>query len=150
MKALTRRLAEGHTDEYRDLRPAASLRTALEYALYRALQHPAGWSGAEPDADEQEVIVGEIAGALTKRLVTLVDRLITEDPRPVWTRAYEERGKGSTVRRARTVIEDIYERAVPLPPRDSPGGAALYDTPFAHAVHKAFEEATKDLARTIN
>ena len=33
-------------------------------------------------------------------------------------------------------------------PRDTPGGAP-YDTPFARAVHKEFQEATKDLAHTV-
>lgn len=140
IKALTRRLAEGHTDEYQDLRPAASLRTALEYALYRTLQNPVRWTGPEPAADEQEVIVGEISGALTKRLVRLVDRLITEGPRPAWTRAYEEHGKGSTVRRARILVDDVFEHAVPRPLTGTP-----YDSHFTQAVQAALKKTATDL-----
>ncbi|WP_089315289.1 hypothetical protein [Actinomadura mexicana] len=140
VKALTRRLSEGHTDEYRDLRPATSLRTALEYALYRMLQKPVRWTGSEPDTDEQEVIVGDISSALTRRLAKLIDRSITEDPRPDWTRAYEEHGKGSTFRRAQILIDDIYEEAVPRARRGEP-----YDNRFSRAVLVAFEDAAAQL-----
>ncbi|MEV3923867.1 hypothetical protein [Actinomadura coerulea] len=140
IKALTRRLSEGHTDEYRDLRPATSLRTALEYAIYRMLQKPVRWTGPEPDSDEQEAIVGDISNALGRRLGKLVDRLITEDPRPDWTRAYEEHGKGSTFRRAQILIGDIYERAIPRALRDEP-----YENRFSRAVLAAFEETAAEL-----
>ncbi|MGI5208709.1 hypothetical protein ACQEU6_44975 [Spirillospora sp. CA-108201] len=140
VKALTRRLSEGHTDEYRDLRPATSLRTALEYALYRMLQKPVRWTGPEPEADEQEAIVGDISSALTRRLTKLIDRRITEDPRPDWTRAYEEHGKGSTFRRARILIDEIYEEAIPRARRDEP-----YENRFSRAVLAAFEDAAAEL-----
>ncbi|MEU8122388.1 hypothetical protein AB0C21_27085 [Spirillospora sp. NPDC049024] len=140
IKALTRRLSEGHTDEYKDLRPAASLRTQLEYAVYRMLQKPARWTGAEPDTDEQEVIIGDISSALTRRLAKLVDRRITEDPRPDWTRAYEEHGKGSTFRRAQILMTDIFEEAVPRILRGEP-----YENRFSRAVLAAFEEVAAEL-----
>ena len=140
IKALTRRLSEGHTDEYKDLRPAASLRTALEYAIYRMLQRPVRWTGPEPDADEQEIIVGDISRAATKQVTTLVDQLITEDPRPDWTRAYMEHGKGSTFRRARILSEEIYEEAVPPPLAAEP-----YRTRLSRTVLMIFDDVAAEL-----
>ncbi|MFD0851670.1 hypothetical protein ACFQ07_05540, partial [Actinomadura adrarensis] len=112
-----------------------SLRTALEYAVYRTLQRPARWTGAEPAPAEQEQIVGEISGDLSRRLVRLIDRIITEYPRPEWRRAFLEHGKGSTFRRAHILIEDIYEEAVPRPLSAHP-----YDNAFSRAVLDAFEQ----------
>ncbi|QKG20515.1 hypothetical protein [Actinomadura verrucosospora] len=140
VKALTRRLAEGHTDEYQDLRPAASLRTMLEDAVYRMLQRPVRWTGPEPDVEDQEVVVGDVASALTRRLIGLVDRLVTEEPRPVWKRAYEQHGKGSTIRRAHIVIDGIYAEAVPFPTNK-----AAYENRFSDAVAAAFKEAAAEL-----
>jgi energy-coupling factor transporter ATP-binding protein EcfA2 len=138
VKALTRRLSEGRVDEYRDLRPAASLRTGLENALYLMIQNPMRWSGPEPDAEEQQIIFDNISRAVTKRLVRVVDRLITEDPRADWLRAYEEQGSGSTFRRAQILAEDIYTRAVPRPGLDAD------DSSFVREVRGAFEEVAAD------
>ncbi|MEU5987628.1 hypothetical protein ABZ806_01485 [Spirillospora sp. NPDC047418] len=140
IKALTRRLSEGHTDEYKDLRPAASLRTALEYAVYRVVQRPVRWTGAEPDADEQEVIVGDISSAVTKRVAMLVDHMITVDPRPDWTRAYREHGKGSTFRRADIISAEVYEKAVPPPLSAEP-----YENWFSRTVLTIFEDVAAEL-----
>jgi hypothetical protein len=140
VKALTRRLSEGHTDEYKDLRPAASLRTPLEYAIYRMIQQPVRWTGPEPDADEQEIIVGNISSALIKRLAKMIDELITEDPRPDWTRAYMEHGKGSTFRRAQIVNEEIYEKAVPPPLPTKP-----YENRFFRTVQTVFKDVAAEL-----
>lgn len=138
IKALTRRLAEG-MDEYQDLRPAASLRTCLENALYRMIQDPARWTGAEPDAKEQQVVFGTVSRAVTTRLITTIDRLITEEPRPDWQQAYEQHGKGSTFRRARILDEDVYTPAVPYP-----GAGDPYDNAFTRAIHAAFAEAAAE------
>lgn len=140
IKALTRRLSEGHVDEYRDLRPAASLRTGLENALYRMIQDPVRWTGPEPDDDEQQVVFDGISRGVTKRLVPLVDRLVTEGPRADWLRAYEEHGTGSTFRRAQIVADDVYVRAVPPPDNANAG-----DDQFTQAVHAAFEEVAAEL-----
>ena len=140
IKALTRRLSEGHVDEYGDLRPAASLRTGLESALYRMIQDPLRWTGPEPDEDEQQVIFDGISREVTKRLVRLVDRLITEEPRADWLRAYEECGKGSTFRRAQILADDIYACAVPHPDSTGSGTDA-----FTRAVHAAFAEVAAEL-----
>jgi len=140
IKALTRRLSEGHEDEYRDLRPAASLRHHLEKEIYRTLQRPVRWTGSEPDAEERQAIIDSISNAVTRRLIGLADLLITQEPRADWLRAYEEHGKGSTYRRAQILAEDIYARAVPRPDQH-----AAYDNPFVHEVHAAFTEAAAEL-----
>jgi hypothetical protein len=96
------------------------------------------WSGPEPDAEEQQIIFDNISRAVTKRLVRVVDRLITEDPRADWLRAYEEQGSGSTFRRAQILAEDIYTRAVPRPGLDAD------DSSFVREVRGAFEEVAAD------
>ncbi|GAA0338485.1 hypothetical protein NE235_27895 [Actinoallomurus spadix] len=139
IKALTRRLSEGRTDEYRDLRPAASLRTYLETRLYLLIQKPVRWTGAQPEPEEQQVVFDRISQAVTKRLVKLIDRMITEEPHADWLRAYEEYGKGSTIRRAQILATDIYTHAVPRP-----GLSDAYDNPFAQAVYAAFAEVAAE------
>lgn len=139
LKALTRRLSEGRTDEYRDLRPAASLRTNLEQALYLLIQRPVRWTGTEPGPEEQQVVFDRISQAVTKRLVKTIDRIITEAPRPDWLRAYEEHGKGSTIRRAQILATDIYTHAVPRP-----GLGEAYQNPFARGVYTAFAEVAAE------
>jgi hypothetical protein len=140
VKALTRRLAEGRSDEYNDLKPAASLRTQLEFQIYGMVQRPLRWSGQQPDDTEQQIVFDTISGAFAKRLFTLTQRIITEDRLPEWERAYAEGGKGSTIRRAHIVATDIYERGAPIPPATGPN-----HNRFLQAVQEAFTEVTKEL-----
>ena len=52
IKALTRRLAEGWTDQYDSLQPAADLRNQLQVQIYLMLQRPVRWEGGEPSDDD--------------------------------------------------------------------------------------------------
>ncbi|WP_344241973.1 hypothetical protein [Actinocorallia libanotica] len=114
IKALTRRIAGGFTDEYRDLKPAASLLTKLEQQFHLMFQNPARWSGAEPNEEECQYIVDVASTMLTKRLFALTQLLIT-DQVDAWRRASAESGSGSTMRRAHIIVTEIYDRGVPIP-----------------------------------
>lgn len=139
IKALTRRLAEGRADEYNDLKPAASLRSQLEFQIYRMVQAPVRWTGPVPDEDEQQILIDTIAGAFTKRMVALTNEVITEGPQNEWVRAYEEHGQGSTFRRAEIVAFEIYERGVPYPD----GYSASSE--FMERIESAFNEVVREL-----
>jgi hypothetical protein len=76
IKALTRRLAEGWSDEYYDLKPAASLRTQLEFQLYGMVQRPLHWSGQEPEDAEQQFVFDSISSTVAKRLFILTQQII--------------------------------------------------------------------------
>jgi hypothetical protein len=140
IKALTRRLAEGRSDEYNDLKPAASLRSQLEFQIYGMVQRPLRWTGSQPDDTERQIIIDTISSTFTKRLFTLTQQIITEERLPDWQRAYEEQGKGSTVRRAHIMATDIYERGAPIPL-----AAASDHNRFLSAVQEAFTEVAEEL-----
>jgi energy-coupling factor transporter ATP-binding protein EcfA2 len=140
IKALTRRLAEGRSDEYTDLKPAASLRTQLEFQIYGMVQRPLRWSGPQPDDAEQQSVFDTISSTVAKRLFTLTQQIITEERLSDWQRAYAEGGKGSTIRRAHIMATDIYERGAPIPPATAPN-----HNRFVQAVQEAFTEVAEEL-----
>ena len=116
IKALNRRLAEGWaTDEYDTLRPVADLRHALQRQVYLMLQRPVRWEGGEPDEDQRQAAIDEIANAITKRLFSVARHLIIEEVRKGWQDAYQQRGSGSTFVRAQIIAADVFDRGAPVP-----------------------------------
>ncbi|HEY0693861.1 MAG TPA: hypothetical protein VGD71_33055, partial [Kribbella sp.] len=115
VKALTRRLAEGWTDQYDTLQPAADLRNQLQVQVYLMLQQPVRWEGGEPSDDDKQVIIDAMSNAVTKKLMDLTRRRIVEDVRLAWQEAYAQRGAGSTFVRARIIATDVYDRGAPIP-----------------------------------
>ena len=112
MKALTRRLAEGWTDQYDSLQPVADLRNQLQIQVYLMLQRPVRWEGGEPSDDEKQAIIDTASNAITEKLMELTRRRLAEDTRLGWQEAYAQRGRGSTFIRARIIAADVYERAL--------------------------------------
>ena len=115
IKALTRRLAEGWTDQYDSLQPAADLRNQLQVQIYLMLQRPVRWEGGEPSDDDKQAIVDAMSNAVTKRLMELTRRRIVDDARLGWQDAYAQSGSGSTFIRARIIASDVYDRGAPIP-----------------------------------
>jgi len=71
----------------------------------------------------------------------------SEVPKKHWSsikaltrRLSEEHGKGSTFRRARVLIDDIYEEAIPRARRDE-----SYENRFSRAVLAEFEDVAAEL-----
>lgn len=115
VKALSRRLADGRTDEYEGLKPVADLRNALQRQVYLMLQQPVRWQGGEPSDDERQTIIDEVQNAVTRGLLDLTRQRLKEDVRPGWLDAYALRGPGSTFERARVIAHDVYDKGAPIP-----------------------------------
>lgn len=115
VKALSRRLADGQTDEYDDLKPVADLRNALQRQIYLMLQQPVRWQGGEPNDDERQAIIDEVQNAVTKKLMDLTRQRLKEDVRTGWLDAYALRGHGSTFERARLIAHEVYDKGAPIP-----------------------------------
>ena len=115
VKALTRRLAEGWTDQYDSLQPVADLRNQLQVQLYLMVQRPVRWEGGEPDDDEKQVLIDTMSNAITNKLIELTRRRLAEDVRLGWQDAYAQHGRGSSFTRARIIAADVYDRGAPIP-----------------------------------
>ncbi|WP_144600639.1 hypothetical protein [Arthrobacter sp. AG367] len=115
VKALSRRLADGRTDEYESLKPVADLRNALQRQVYLMLQQPVRWEGGDPSDDERQAIIDEVQNAVTKKLMRLTRQRLREDVRLGWQEAYVQRGPGSTFDRARIIANEVYDKGAPIP-----------------------------------
>ena len=123
VKALTRRLAEGWTDQYDSLQPVADLRNQLQVHLrnqlqvqsYLMLQRPVRCEGGEPDDDQKQVLIDGVSNALTGKLTELTRRRIAGDAQLGWQEAYVQSGRGSSFARAWIIAADVYDRDAPIP-----------------------------------
>jgi hypothetical protein len=115
IKALSRRLAEGWADGYDNLQPVADLRYELQRQIYLLLQRPLRWVGGVPGDDERQVIIDDLANAVTNELIDLTRRRLKDDVRLGWQAAYAQRGPGSTFVRARMIGSDVLDRGAPIP-----------------------------------
>jgi hypothetical protein len=115
IKALTRRLATGWTDEYDNLRPVSDLHKQLGELIYVTIQEPISWEGIEPDLDKQQHIFDDLSAKLTGQLLDLASRRIWTDRYQEWQDAYSLSGTGSTFVRAKMIEDNIYDKAAPIP-----------------------------------
>lgn len=115
IKALSRRLANGWTDEYDTLRPVADLRKELVERIYVFVHNPPRWEGAEPTETQKRDRFDTFMDNLARRLLDLCTRRVWREQAAQWQEAYNVRGKGSTFVRARIINSEIYEPAVPIP-----------------------------------
>jgi hypothetical protein len=86
------------------------------------------------------VPLGADLPALRLLVARLTQQIITEEPLPDWQRAYEEQGKGSTIRRAEIMATDIYERVAPIPLAAGPD-----HNRFLEVVQEVFTEVAEEL-----
>ncbi|MER7168699.1 hypothetical protein ABT336_21860 [Micromonospora sp. NPDC000207] len=141
IKALSRRLAEGWSDEYGGLQPVADLRNQLQNQLYHMVQRPVRWDQGEPGDDEKQVIFDELSNALTKRLFALTRRRIQDDPEAAWRAAFRQSGTGSTYERARIIAADVFGRGAPVPAVST----SAEQHRFLEDVRDIFEEVAQEL-----
>lgn len=140
VRALSRRLAGGWSDEYDTLRPVADLRKELVDKMYVFFQTPVSWEGPEPTDDERQASFDRFADVAAKRLLDAATRRVWHERMPEWQSAFNEHGSGSSFRRARIIGERIVEPAAPVPDvRPSPDR-----NQFLHVVVAEVEAAAKE------
>lgn len=115
IKALSRRFAEGFADEYDNLKPVGVLKRELDEQIYRMLQQPVRWEGADIDDDEKNEVINLIANEISREITLLASKRIKADRVSAWRDAYLQSGAGSTFVRARIISGDVYDRAAPIP-----------------------------------
>lgn len=140
VRALSRRLAGGWSDEYDTLRPVADLRKELVDKMYVFFQTPVAWEGPAPSDDERQAAFDRLADVAAKRLLDVATRRVWHERMPEWQSAFNEHGSGSSFRRARIIGERIVEPAAPVPDvTPSPDR-----NQFLHLVVAEVEDAAKE------
>lgn len=145
IKALSRRLAEGWSDEYGDLRPVADLRYHLQTQLYLMLQRPESWSEGEPSEEQKQVLIDEMSNSATNKLMDLTRRRLRDDVRTGWQEAYLQAGRGSTYVRARIIANDVYDRGAPIPTVNASPDQNRFLRDVASAIDEVVHEFGGDL-----
>jgi len=112
IKALSRRLANGWSDEYDNLTPIADLLSCLQQEASNWLEQPADWSPMPISDEEREAALDKIRQAVFSRMFELTTRRLRDDQVANWRVAYDYSGKGSAARRA-NVIDEIHDSAAP-------------------------------------
>ena len=135
IKALARRIGEGWSDEYDDLKPIADMHKELQESIYRFIQNPEAWTGPVPSEDEKQIIFEILAGDISIRLLVVVAERLYDEAIPDWFRAFHLSGKGATYVRARLISRDLYERIAPLLERTPDSNR------FLHAIIDAVRHA---------
>ena len=115
IRALSKRLSTGQSDEYDTLRPVADLRKHLQDSLYKLLQTPLSWDLTTPtdDAQKQQVFDG-LANALSVKMLELATRRVRADRMSEWALAFNQSKDGSSFRRAEIIGKQIFDRAAPI------------------------------------
>jgi hypothetical protein len=141
VKALSSRYADGRSDQYDTLRPAADLRELLKEEIYRTLEAPLKWTGQAPsNKEEVTAVINEFAQSIAARLPEPIRERLSKRPLPTWQGAAGLAGRGSTYVRARVIADDIFMRNVPIPTTTpSPD-----QNDFLHAVLDAVVEAANE------
>lgn len=145
VKALTRRLAEGWSDEYDTLKPVANLRSDLQFQIYLMLQRPERWSSGEPGEEVKQAILDALSNAVTNRLIELTNRRLRDEVRTGWQEAYLQKGPGSTFERARIIANDVYDRGAPIPTVSASPDQNRFLRDVADAVDEVVRELGGDL-----
>ncbi len=110
VKALNKRIAGEMGTEYDTLRPIADLHTAMLEAISRYLDRPL----AEREVDEEQRATTRARRIIAAGLQRLCRKRLVEAELSEWRTAYDERGSGSTRRRAMRIAA-INERGAPIP-----------------------------------
>lgn len=115
VKALSRRLANGWSDQYDNLMPVSDLHKQLGELIYVTIQEPIRWEGDEPDEDSKQQTYDDFSSTLTGQLLEFATRRVWLDRADEWQEAFNQSGKGSTFVRAEIIAEGIYDKAAPVP-----------------------------------
>ena len=118
IKALSRRYAEQWEDHYDNLRPVADMIRFTSEAMTTFINNPRSWKGPATADEEKELRLGKVSQEFFSRLHVLAQKRLFLEHVAEWVEAYDRRGKGSTIERAKD-IRNIYEDAAPIPGESS-------------------------------
>ena len=139
VKALSRHIADGLAVRYEPLRPVADLSARLAESISRILDQPIEWTGELKDEKEKQAAVEDVRRRVSEAVDDLVLRRLIKEHLENWRTAYDYRGRGSTVLRARD-IRNIYDEAAPIPDAVMPPPSRK----FLFEVRKIVINAVKD------
>jgi energy-coupling factor transporter ATP-binding protein EcfA2 len=145
VKALNRRIADGWGHEYRHLMPVADLFSRLSEEISRYLDQPLRWEGDSSDAAERERAVASVRRAVSGVAHDFAQQRVIERHLADWVRAYQYKGRGSTLDRARN-IRGIYEDAAPVPGAIFTAHSRAFLDDIRKLVHEAIEEGGGSIA----
>lgn len=149
IKALNRRIVlEMDNGEYKDLTPAADLVARLSESITKFLSNPTKWKPAVPRDEEAEIALAQVQRKVSTHLHGFVETKLLEVPRPDWMRAFEYRGRGSTLDR-RTVIQTIYDTSAPIPGPSLDPRSVAFLREVRKIVHDAIIAAGGELVSEI-
>lgn len=115
IKALSRRFAEQwNPPEYDTLRPVADMIRFTSESITSFINNPRAWRGNPPTEESRQQAVEGVAREFFSRLHELAHQRLFLEHVAEWREAYDRRGKGSTLERARD-MKYIYEDAAPVP-----------------------------------
>jgi hypothetical protein len=140
IKALNRRVVlDINNGEYKDLKPVADFVARLSESITKFLDRPIRWKPAQPSDAEADEALSRVQREVFARLHKFVDEKLLRIPRQQWMEAFDYRGRGSTLSRAR-VIHTIYESSAPVP------GPALdpLSEQFLRAIRVLVHEAIRE------
>lgn len=115
VKALNRRIANGRSDQYDNLRPVSDLHKQLGELIYVTIQKPIRWEGDEPDEDSRQQTYDDFSSALTGPLLELATQRVRIKHADEWQEALNQSGKGSPSVRAEIIAKEIYDKVAPVP-----------------------------------
>ena len=72
VKALSRRLANGWSDQYDNLMPVSDLHKQLGELIYVTIQKPIRWEGDEPDEDSRQQTYNDFSSTLLTRQLNIL------------------------------------------------------------------------------
>ena len=145
IKALARRFAERLGDGYEDLKPVADLRQQLQNTIADLIRQPVRWDGVQPSDDEEQAKFDLLCDQVSGGLLELASARIQRERHGEWHAAFYLRGRGSTFERTKSISEEIYAKAAPIPDVTPSLDGNRFLTEVAAIVDKAAEECKAKL-----
>ena len=142
IKALCRRIGIFRTNEYKHLRPVADLIYELQTMVSEWLEVPEGWT-RRASAIEENAVIDAIRSAAFKRIHVFAEAAVVEMHHTDWEEAYDFSDRGSTKRRARLMVDRIFEPAAPAIRSRS------HRDEFAEAFRKHVKEIVREAVEEV-
>ncbi len=144
IEALTKRFAKQWDDEYKHLRPVASLQTMLAEKVAGFWETPKSWKPVNCSQEAKDSAIQKVMREFSSRVEKYVRERFCQDYLPAWSDAYWRSGPGSGRARARDV-RAIDEQVAPIPSGEP--SSKLFDD-IRRLCREAIEAAAFDVAST--